>query len=640
MRWIIFFLIFLVLFDIVNAQELNDYQDLKLDVKVQGNVDVIKQPGSYQFEYFSSELSFFTRNDRFQTVTSDELLSSPSAEISRGDNLIYRWEEYSPEMSFGVDSKIDVSTNFYKINKKIKFPIQENMVEFQDYLQPSDLVNSDNQKIITQAEKLADGEDDLYVVTYKIGKWTKENINYSLDSLTAQASQNSVWVYENREGVCDELTTLFISMLRSLGVPARFALGSSYTNAIGGFGNHAWAEVYFPEVGWVAFDPTYGQFGYVDSTHVKMKEGNDPRDPSINYMWRSRNVDIKPKEVDIEVGVISKGDILKYNVDMDLNLLRNNVGEGSYVPLKIALKNNENYYLPVTLYLTRGPTVIEDNSIDILLKPNENTIAFFHIYVPEELEKNLVYESELEVEGPGGIKRSVNLNYGESYNIYTKEEAQARIEQIQKEEEGNIKIEMSCSPEKEVYYTYEDKGVVVCSLINKEDMDFKGIKLCFEDDCKDIDLLNSEEKIVKFDFNLEQKDRESFVRLEDHNLSRSSYFNFNVLTDADVRVVDLEYPKTLDYRSNGEVKFSLDPNSKVNSVEVKVGGKKVFMKEELAFRNDFLVPFDGDFFYFKNPYIEITYNDINGKEHIVREVINIEITSIPWYAKVMKIFNF
>jgi len=640
MRWIIFFLIFLVLFDIVNAQELNDYQDLKLDVKVQGNVDVIKQPGSYQFEYLSSELSFFPRNDRFQTVISDELLSSPLAEISRGDNLIYRWEEYSPEMSFGVDSRVDVSTNFYKINKKIKFPIQDNMVDFQEYLQPSDLVNSDNPKIIAQAKKLAEGEDDLYVVTYKIGKWTKENINYSLDSLTAQASQNSVWVYENREGVCDELTTLFIAMLRSLGIPARFALGSSYTNAIGGFGNHAWAEVYFPEVGWVAFDPTYGQFGYVDSTHVKMKEGNDPRDPSINYMWRSRNVDVKPKEVDIEVGVISKGDILKYNVDMDLDLLRNNVGEGSYVPLKIALKNNENYYLPVTLYLTKGPSVVDDNSVDILLKPNEISTVFFHIYVPEKLEKNLVYESELEVEGPGGIKRSVNLNYGESYNIYTKEEALARIEQIKKEEEGNIKIVMSCNPEKDVYYTYEDKGVVVCNLISKDDTDFKGIKLCFEDDCKDIDLLKSEEKTVKFDFNLEQKNGESFVSLVDHNLSRSSYFNVNILTDADVRVVDLEYPKTVDYRNNGEVKFSLDPNSKVNSVEVKVGGKKVFMKDELAFRNDFLVPFDGDFFYFKNPYIEVKYKDINGKEHIVREVINIEITGIPWYARVMKIFNF
>ena len=134
MRWIIFFLIFLVLFDIVNAQELNEYQDLKLDVKVQGNVDIIKQPGSYQFEYLSSELSFFPRNDRFQTVISDELLSSPLAEISRGDNLIYRWEEYSPEMSFGVDSRVDVSTNFYKINKKIKFPIQDNMVDFQEYL--------------------------------------------------------------------------------------------------------------------------------------------------------------------------------------------------------------------------------------------------------------------------------------------------------------------------------------------------------------------------------------------------------------------------------------------------------------------------------------------------------------------------
>ena len=639
MKAVTFFLAFLVLVSVVNSQSLNDYQSLETNVKVQGAVDVLKQSGSYQLDYISSELSFFPRNDRFQTIE-DQTFSAPLAKTSRGDNIDYRWTEFSPELSFGVNSYVISQTNFNRVNKKIRFPIEADLSEFQEYLQPTELVNSDDARIINQAKRISEGEDDLYVVVYNLGKWTKENINYSLDTLTVEAAQDSIWVLENRKGVCDELTTLFVSMLRSLGVPARFALGSSYTNVIGQFGNHAWAEVYFPGVGWVAFDPTYGQLGYVDSTHIKMRESLDVKEPSINYLWRARNIDIKPKEIVVEVGVLEKGEVLKYNVDLDLELLKNNVGPGSYVPLKVKVRNNENYYLPITIYLTKGPATVEDNSLDLLLKPHEEATGFFHIEVPKDLNKDLVYESELEVEGYGGLRDSVKLEYGEHYTIYTKEEAVSRMSQSEREDGEGNNLEIFCSPGKEVYYTYEDKGLILCEVSNPEDVVFKDLKICFETDCKDLTILGNEQRKVEFEFYLKEKKREAVVTLESNEVSRSSYFDLNILADANVQIVNLEYPKTVDYRGEGEVKFTLVPNSKVNSVEVSVGNKRVFSKEELRFRNDFVVPFDGDFFFFREPYIEVIYKDVNNKEHIIREVVNIDIMNVPWYAKIMRMFSF
>jgi hypothetical protein len=57
-----------------------------------------------------------------------------------------------------------------------------------------------------------------------------------------------------------------VVLLRSLGVPARLSAGygSGDYNAITGFYEvrandaHAWVEVYFPDYGWVPFDPTPG----------------------------------------------------------------------------------------------------------------------------------------------------------------------------------------------------------------------------------------------------------------------------------------------------------------------------------------------------------------------------------------------
>jgi len=74
------------------------------------------------------------------------------------------------------------------------------------------------------------------------------------------------FLFVDREGVCEHYASAMIVMLRSLGVPARLAAGygSGTHNPVTGFYEvrakdaHAWVEVYFPEHGWVPFDPTPG----------------------------------------------------------------------------------------------------------------------------------------------------------------------------------------------------------------------------------------------------------------------------------------------------------------------------------------------------------------------------------------------
>ncbi|WP_448658400.1 transglutaminase family protein [Sphingomonas sp. CJ99] len=71
-------------------------------------------------------------------------------------------------------------------------------------------------------------------------------------------------------GSCRDLATLFIDAVRHLGFGARAVSGYLYdppipgddANPDGQHGStHAWAEVYLPCAGWVAFDPTNGRMG-------------------------------------------------------------------------------------------------------------------------------------------------------------------------------------------------------------------------------------------------------------------------------------------------------------------------------------------------------------------------------------------
>ncbi len=71
-----------------------------------------------------------------------------------------------------------------------------------------------------------------------------------------------------RVGFCQQFSGTFAAMARSLGVPARVAVGFTWGDPVDGSPStyrvtgrhaHAWPEVYFEGLGWVAFEPTPGR---------------------------------------------------------------------------------------------------------------------------------------------------------------------------------------------------------------------------------------------------------------------------------------------------------------------------------------------------------------------------------------------
>ena len=70
-------------------------------------------------------------------------------------------------------------------------------------------------------------------------------------------------VLKSRKGVCQDFAHLMIACLRNLGLPARYVSGYIETlpppgkvKLVGSDASHAWVAVFFPDIGWVEFDPT------------------------------------------------------------------------------------------------------------------------------------------------------------------------------------------------------------------------------------------------------------------------------------------------------------------------------------------------------------------------------------------------
>lgn len=77
------------------------------------------------------------------------------------------------------------------------------------------------------------------------------------------------FLFETMMGYCDNFSTSMVVLLRSIGIPSRWAKGYSKGTIISYDENttyfeitnndaHSWVEVYFPNVGWVPFEPTKG----------------------------------------------------------------------------------------------------------------------------------------------------------------------------------------------------------------------------------------------------------------------------------------------------------------------------------------------------------------------------------------------
>ncbi len=118
------------------------------------------------------------------------------------------------------------------------------------------------------AERLAVGHGDPFSIAESIESHLR-GIEYNLEvpGPPPGADVADFFLFDLRQGYCDYYTTAFAVLARLNGLPTRFATGH-----IGGYWDlesgewtiteaeaHSWPEVYFPEIGWVPFEPTAGR---------------------------------------------------------------------------------------------------------------------------------------------------------------------------------------------------------------------------------------------------------------------------------------------------------------------------------------------------------------------------------------------
>jgi transglutaminase-like putative cysteine protease len=120
----------------------------------------------------------------------------------------------------------------------------------------------------TALAKQITGDKSPVAKAHAVETWIKRNKRYRLDIPRDPPGKDpvDVFVFDRRDGFCEQIASTMALMLRASGVPTRVVtgFGPGERNVFTGYWEvrnsdaHAWVEVYYAGFGWVPYDPTFG----------------------------------------------------------------------------------------------------------------------------------------------------------------------------------------------------------------------------------------------------------------------------------------------------------------------------------------------------------------------------------------------
>ncbi len=201
----------------------------------------------------------------------------------------------------------------FKINQTIDLWFHANVtLNFVDYSTPELIaepydIDDDQYKLFTAYHPLADNTDpsirniaqqlelpnDPIGTAYNLYNFTSNYIDYRLLS----SIRGATYAIRNQEGDCDEYTTLFIALARSLGIPAVSHTAwladfeSGFVGTDDGAIAHAYPMFYVEGVGMLPADPTRGRSSIFDNwlktdqKRITLTRGPDNPYRLLQYRW-------------------------------------------------------------------------------------------------------------------------------------------------------------------------------------------------------------------------------------------------------------------------------------------------------------------------------------------------------------------
>lgn len=229
-----------------------------------------------------------------------------NTEDNRGNRILTAvWN--SPPGS--IDVRLSVTainkTGLDTIETKAPFPLATVPRELRDYLGGTEQVQTDHARIRSLSSELTRGVTTEFDAVQRLISWVVDHVSY----VNPPLQYDAVYSLESGKGNCQNFSHLSAALLRVAGIPTRIVNGITMNRPFDmawqqgvmtfkmGQGRHSWIEVWFPDLGWVPFDPQNSVL-FVSSRFIRVEVGvdnNETKNDGLLTWIQARDSTRKPR---------------------------------------------------------------------------------------------------------------------------------------------------------------------------------------------------------------------------------------------------------------------------------------------------------------------------------------------------------
>ena len=210
--------------------------------------------------------------------------------------IVQSWSKPPSSLSTNVRYRLTLKRYLKRFQGEFPYPIKSVPDNARIYLQPTDLIQSNNNKIRLLSKKLLVVIKNQVQAVTLVLNFVVDHIRYRVDP----PKYDALYTLKSGLGNCQNYAHLAAAILRSGGIPVRIITGitskkgwqaktgTTLWNLTLGEGRHAWFEVYYPNFGWVGYDPQQ-TLNFVSTRHISIEVGPDTHSASKDgaIVWTS-----------------------------------------------------------------------------------------------------------------------------------------------------------------------------------------------------------------------------------------------------------------------------------------------------------------------------------------------------------------
>ncbi len=210
----------------------------------------------------------FVQQIRIETSYADVVFAAPSAAKVVANNPVFQ----RADGSLGTSDVPFGSGATYRVTSRRPVLTEARLRSVEGGVTPPDVTRrfasppATTARVTAAALKATDGAGSTYDKIRALERWMGARTEYSLDAPLSPKGVDVVdnFLFDTRLGWCEQVASSLVVLARANGIPARLATGFVPDERDPVTGRyivrardaHAWTEVWFPELGWVPFDPT------------------------------------------------------------------------------------------------------------------------------------------------------------------------------------------------------------------------------------------------------------------------------------------------------------------------------------------------------------------------------------------------